>query len=212
MNAQQITSRKLAAIALCLVALGVFGGWLLLSFGSVKLAGVISKTVSIFVGSLWVTVMAFALRIGDVTDLPGLTPEQHVQLEMKARALIRMVWKRAGLNVVCAVLVLLPSVVADSQSGLVAATASQPGSIPPWMLYLAGAATGWAVFSVVSLTFWQEEFRRFKSEMKLKERKEAARKAGLSALSKPAEKPPFATAAPASYRKAPPWSAPIQKH
>lgn len=158
---------KLFVLVLCLALAEV-----LYRFAPVSLIGVVSKTASIFVGTVWVTVMSFALKVAEVTDIPGLTVEEHTRLEHKARDGIRYIWMRAVSNVVSAVFVLLPSVFVDGKTK----------TVWYWMVLCAGVAVAWSVVSVIDQVRWQEDFRRFKSQLKLRERRLLAEKMSVEAM------------------------------
>lgn len=107
--------------------------------------------------------MAFALKVADVTEAPGLSQSEHEHLELKVRGAVRRVWIYAGANALAALLILLPSIVIDAK-----------GALPGWMPILAGAGVGFSTYSIIAHAWWQEELRRFRSKLRERERAELA--------------------------------------
>lgn len=148
-----------AWVRVTLIALGGLGGAVSFLFLQPAMIGAAAKTAAVFLGTVWVTVMAFALKIADITEAPSLSPGEHENLEIRAREAVRRVWVFAGANAVAAVFVLFPSVVVDAKEPLSA-----------WMTIVAGAAVGFSVYSILAHAWWQEELRRFRSKLRERER------------------------------------------
>lgn len=148
-------------VRLSLVATGGLLGAVAFFFAPELLISAISKTAAIFLGTVWVTIMGFALKVADVTETPALTTEEHERLELMTRRAVRRVWTYAGLNAVMAVIVLLPSILLEAKFEL-----------SPWVLVSAGAAIGISIHSVIVHAWWQEELRRFRSTLRSREREE----------------------------------------
>lgn len=130
-------------------------------FAPPALIAVMSKTAAIFLGTVWITVMAFALKVADVTESPALTADEHASMEDLARSAVRRIWIYAGVNAVMTVVALLPSVMVDAKLELSALTT-----------ICAGGAVGFVVHSIVMHAWWQEEIRRFRSSLRAREREE----------------------------------------
>ena len=146
-----------------IMLLGACVGGFLCAWAPYYLIATVSKTAAVFIGTVWVTVMAFALKIADVTEAPNLSPVEHRKLEAKVRAAVKTVWLYAAGNVLAAVLVLIPSVLAESRM-----------PIYDISVVAAGMAAGFAVHSVIAHAVWQEELRRFRSSLRERERTERA--------------------------------------
>jgi hypothetical protein len=123
--------------------------------------GAFSKTSSLLLGAIWVTVMAFAVKIADITESPALTPEEHRKLEEKSQWAVIRVWLVAGGNVIAATALLTPSVLVDGKT-----------PVYEWMMAIAGAGMGFMVFTIGLTSWWQEELRRFRSGLRLREREQ----------------------------------------
>ena len=128
---------------------------------SPSLIAAISKTAAVFIGTVWVTVMAFALKVSDITEAPTLSPGEHEALELKARGAVKRVWLYAGLNAIAAIFVLLPSILVEAKEQL-----------NPWVVVIAASAIGFSVHSIIVHAWWQEELRRFRSSLRERERTE----------------------------------------
>lgn len=143
---------------------GGMAGWLLFVFGSGSylILGAVSKLVAILTGSAWVTLMAFATKVADITESPALTPDEHRRLEWKCKKAVRRAWLFSGGNVLSVILVLVPSILVDGKA-----------PVPHWIVVAAGAASGFTVYSIVIHAWWQEELRSFRSKLRLREREKA---------------------------------------
>ncbi|MDG3066069.1 hypothetical protein ACFQ4M_16950 [Thauera mechernichensis] len=150
-------ARRVAQAGLML--LGALAGWALFLWAPYHLIGAISKTSAVFIGTVWVTVMAFALKVTDVTEAPNLSPTEHRDLEAKARKAVKTVWLYAAGNVLAAILTLVPSVLVEAKMPIYALTVA-----------MAGAAVGFSTHSVLAHAYWQEELRRFRSSLRERER------------------------------------------
>ena len=148
---------------LALILIGAAGGAVLFPFATYHLVGAAAKTLAVFLGTVWVTVMAFTVKVADVTEAPALSASEHRELEAKTREAVKRVWFFAAGNVWAALCILLPSVMVDGKA-----------AVYQWMAAVAGGAGGFAVFSVIAHAAWQEELRRFRSELRERERKEKA--------------------------------------
>lgn len=142
-----------------LMLLGALAGWALFLWAPYHLIGAVSKTSAVFIGTVWVTVMAFALKVADVTEAPNLSPAEHRDLEAKARKAVKTVWVYAAGNVLAAILTLVPSVLVEAKMPIYALTVA-----------MAGAAVGFSTHSVLAHAYWQEELRRFRSSLRERER------------------------------------------
>lgn len=154
-----------------IIAVGALAGGCLYLWAPYHLIAAASKTTAVFIGTVWVTVMAFALKVADVTEAPSLSPAEHRQLEAKARAAVKTVWLYAAGNVLAAVLVLIPSVSADGRMPIYAAS-----------VVIAGMAAGFSAYSVIAHAIWQEELRRFRSSLRERERTEKAHEVLLASI------------------------------
>lgn len=157
MNAVNLTK---AWVRVLLIALGGLGGTIAFLFAPPALISAGSKTAAVLLGTIWVTMMAFALKVADVTEAPGLSPAEHEDLEGKVRSAVQRVWMYAGANAIAALFVLLPSIVIDAKEPL-----------SPWLSILAGAGIGFSIYSIIAHAWWQEELRRFRSKLRERERK-----------------------------------------
>ncbi|MDO8933601.1 MAG: hypothetical protein Q7U97_14500 [Rhodocyclaceae bacterium] len=161
-------------VRVALIALGGLCGGLAYLFLPQGLISAAAKTAAVFLGTVWVTIMAFALKVADVTEAPGLSPAEHEHLELTVRGAVRRVWIYAGANAVAALFILLPSIVIDAKEPLLA-----------WMPILAGSGIGFAVYSILVHAWWQEELRRFRSTLRERERaSQAAEKLAARLASK----------------------------
>ena len=142
-----------------LMLLGALAGWAIFLWSPYHLIGAVSKTSAVFIGTVWVTVMAFALKVADVTEAPNLSPAEHRDLEAKARKAVKTVWLYAAGNVLAAILVLVPSVLVEGKMPVYA-----------FAVAMAGAAVGFSTHSVLAHAYWQEELRRFRSSLRERER------------------------------------------
>lgn len=143
------------------IAIGGLCGGLAFLFLSPALISAAAKTAAIFLGTVWVTIMAFALKVADITEVPGLSPSEHEHLELKVRSAVQRVWMYAAANATAALFILLPSIIVDAKDIL-----------RPWMPILAGAGIGFSVYSILVQAWWQEELRRFRSTLRERERAE----------------------------------------
>lgn len=171
MNSPAFMSSLKLAVALMLIGTAVGAG--LFPFATYHLIGAASKTCAVFMGTVWVTVMAFAVKVADVTEAPALSPSEHRELEVKTRLAVKRIWLFAAGNLVAAMFILLPSVMVDGKT-----------VVYQWMVALAGGAAGFSAFSVLAQAAWQEELRQFRSELRERERKEKALQAISDKLSK----------------------------
>lgn len=154
---------SLSSSAFCalLIAAGVLVGELAFAYAPYKLVGSGAKVLVAFIGTVWLTVMAFTLKIADVTEAPSLTAAEHHRIENFARRAVRRVWWFAAGNAVAALLVLIPPALVDARQ-----------AVWQWQLILAGGAMGFSTFSIIMQASWQEEIRRFRSELRERERHE----------------------------------------
>jgi len=183
-----------------LMLLGALAGWAVFLWSPYHLIGAVSKTSAVFIGTVWVTVMAFALKIADVTEAPNLSPAEHRDLEAKARRAVKTVWLYAAGNVLAAILVLVPSVLVEGKMPVYAFTAA-----------LSGAAVGFSTYSVLAHAYWQEELRRFRSSLRERERVAKAEEA-LAASVKPSAIGDDIQRQIASKNRAIEWPASGSKH
>lgn len=156
MDGTKLTKRW---VRIALIAVGGLCGGLAFLFAPAVLVGATAKTAAIFLGTVWVTIMAFALKVADITEAPGLSPAEHENLEQRVRQAVRRVWVYAAANAGAAVFILLPSIMVDAKEPL-----------RPWMPILAGAGVGFSVYSILVHAWWQEELRRFRSTLRERER------------------------------------------
>lgn len=148
-------------VRILLTAVGGLVGCAAYLFVSPALIAAVSKTSAVFIGTAWVTVMAFALKVADITEAPALTPEEHAALEAKARGAVRRIWGYAGIIAALTAVVLAPSVMVDAKIELE----------PVWVV-AAGGAIGYVVHVIVLHAAWQEELRQFRSDLRVREREE----------------------------------------
>lgn len=148
-------------VRIALIATGGLCGGLAFLFAPPAVLSAAAKTAAIFLGTVWVTIMAFALKVADITEAPGLSPREHEHLELKVRAAVWRVWMYAAANAVAALLILLPSIIIDAKE-----------VVQPWIPILAGAGLGFSVYSILVQAWWQEELRRFRSSLRERERAE----------------------------------------
>lgn len=144
---------------LTLIALGAVGGAVAFLSVAPSVIGGGSKVAAVFLGTVWVTIMAFALKVADVTEAPGISPEQHERLEIMVRCAVKRVWLYAGANAVAALFILIPSIIVDAKEPL-----------KGWMCVAGGASIGFCVYSIIAQAWWQEELRRFRSRLREDER------------------------------------------
>jgi cytochrome bd-type quinol oxidase subunit 2 len=157
-----------------LVVIGGVFGEAAFRFAPPSLLGAAFKTFAVLVGTVWVTVMAFSLKVADLTDLPGLTVDEHRRLDERAREAIRRVWLYAGLNVLAAIFTLAPTVFAESRHVSY-----------EWMAICAGMAVGFAAYSTIRCALWQDEFRELRSSLRLRERERAHQELLLKSIAHP---------------------------
>ncbi len=171
MNSQNsFASRKTQFI---LMLIGAMVGAGLFPFATYHLVGATAKTLAVFLGTAWVTVMAFATKVADVTEAPALSASEHRELEARTQQAVKRVWLFAAGNVFAALCVLLPSVMVDGKA-----------AVYQWMAALAGCGAGFSVFSIIAQAAWQEELRQFRSELRERERREKALQAINDKLTK----------------------------
>lgn len=151
-------------VRLVLIAIGAVGGAVAFVVVPPPIIGGASKVAAVFLGAVWLTVMGFAFKVADVTEAPGLSPRQHERLEALIRGAVWRVWRYAGANAVAAVFILIPSIIVDAKATLSA-----------WMVVAAGAAVGFSVHAIIVHAWWQEELRRFRSQLRGAEREEHLR-------------------------------------
>lgn len=156
MNGTALTKRW---VRVALIAVGGLCGGLVFLFTPAAVVGAAAKTAAVFLGTVWVTIMAFALKVADITEAPGLSPSEHENLEQRVRQAVRRVWVYAAANAGAAIFILLPSIVVDAKEPL-----------QPWMPILAGAGAGFSIYSILVQAWWQEELRRFRSSLRERER------------------------------------------
>jgi hypothetical protein len=165
--------RWLTALATVTLLVGAAGGWALFTFAPYYLIGSISKFVAVLIGTAWVTLIAFATKIADITESPALTPAEHRTLEVRCRQAVRRVWLMSSINFLAVIIVLIPSAMVDGKAIVV-----------EWMTISAGIAFAFSIYSVAAHAWWQEELRTFRSSLRLRER-ELAEQAAKRALFSP---------------------------
>lgn len=148
-------------IRITLAACGAMAGCVGFYFVSPALIAAFSKTSAVFIGTAWITVMAFALKIADVTEAPALSPEEHAELEAMARNGVKSIWRYAGCVAIATAVVLTPSLIVEARVEL----------DPLWVM-AAGAALAWVVHVVILNAAWQEEMRQFRSDLRAREREQ----------------------------------------
>lgn len=141
------------------LAIGAVSGWVLFHFGTYHLLGAVAKALAVLIGSAWVTLMAFATKVSDITESPALTPDEHRRLEAKCRKSVRRIWELSVANAIAVLFVLIPSAMVDGKT-----------AVYEWMIIVACMAAGFAVYSIAIHAWWQEELRSFRSELRLRER------------------------------------------
>ncbi|HLO63283.1 MAG TPA: hypothetical protein VK165_10015 [Azonexus sp.] len=150
--------------ALALLVGGGFG-YAITLFGTYALFGSISKLLALLIGSAWVTLLAFATKIGDITESPTLSPSEHQRLEAKCKKAVRRVWLWSVLNFCFVIIELVPAALVDAKTPVYHA-----------LMIIAGMAAGLSVYSVVLHAYWQEELREFRSNLRLRERERTQNK------------------------------------
>lgn len=164
--------RWLTVLAIVALFIGAAGGWTLFSFAPYYLIGSISKFVAVLIGTAWVTLIAFATKIADITESPALTPAEHRTLEIRSRQAVRRIWLMSSINFLAVIIVLIPSAMVDSKTTVV-----------EWMTISAGIAFAFSIYSVSAHAWWQEELRTFRSSLRLRERELAEKAAKLALFS-----------------------------
>ncbi|TLS17954.1 MAG: hypothetical protein FDZ72_11630 [Betaproteobacteria bacterium] len=165
-------SRWLSILAVVALLIGATGGWALFSFAPYHLIGSISKFVAVLIGTAWVTLIAFATKIADITESPALTPAEHRTLEIKCRQAVRRIWWMSSINFLAVIIVLIPSAMVDAKAVVI-----------EWMTISAGIAFAFSIYSVAAHAWWQEELRAFRSSLRLRERELAENAAKLTLFS-----------------------------
>lgn len=166
--------RWLTHLALAALLIGAVGGWMLFAFAPYYLIGSISKFVAVLIGTAWVTVIAFATKIAEITEAPALTSAEHRTLEDRCRQAVRRVWLMSSINFLAVIIVLIPSAMVDGKA-----------MVMEWMTISAGAASAFSIYSVAAHAWWQEELRAFRSTLRLRERESAEQAAKLALFSVP---------------------------
>ncbi len=72
--------------------IGAMVGAGLFPFATYHLVGATAKTLAVFLGTAWVTVMAFATKVADVTEAPALSASEHRELEARTQQAVKRVW------------------------------------------------------------------------------------------------------------------------
>ena len=187
--------RWLTALAVLALLTGGVGGWALFAFAPYHLIGSISKFVAVLIGTAWVTLIAFATKIADITESPALTSAEHRTLEDRCRKAVRRVWLISLVNFLAVIVVLIPSAMVDGKAIVV-----------EWMTISAGMASGFSIYSVAAHAWWQEELRTFRSALRLRERESAEQAAKLALFSHSiTEFPPTVEAEIAEYNHSFGW-------
>lgn len=140
-------------------------GYVITLFGTYALFGSISKLLAVLIGSAWMTLLAFATKIGDITESPALTPREHQRLEAKCKQAVRRIWRWSVLNFCFVIAQLVPAALVDAKAPVYHA-----------MIVVAGMAAGLSVYSIVLHAYWQEELREFRSKLRLREREKSQNK------------------------------------
>lgn len=159
-------------LRLVLITIGAVGGAVAFIVIPPSIIGGASKVAAVFLGAVWLTIMGFAFKVADVTEAPGLSPEQHEKLEATVRGAVWRVWLYAGANAVAAVFILIPSIIVDAKA-----------TLSGWMVVTAGAAIGFSTHAIIVHAWWQEELRRFRSQLRGVEREEKLREKLVEKLS-----------------------------
>jgi drug/metabolite transporter (DMT)-like permease len=188
-------------VRVALIALGGVGGGAAFLFLPEAMIAAAAKTAAVFLGTVWVTIMAFALKMADVTEAPGLSQSEHEHLEFKVRGAVRRVWIYAGANALAALFILLPSIIIDAK-----------GVLSAWMPILAGAGVGFSIYSIIAHAWWQEELRRFRSTLRERERAEQAAERLASKLASGVPLTPEEKAEIAKHNSRIDWPAPPTAH
>lgn len=140
-------------------------GYAITLFGTYALFGSISKLLAVLIGSAWITLLAFATKISDITESPALTPSEHQRLEAKCKQAVRRIWRWSILNFCFVIAQLVPAALVDAKAAVYHAT-----------MVVAGMAAGLSVYSIVLHAYWQEELREFRSKLRLRERERSQNK------------------------------------
>lgn len=153
----------IASLLACVVLGALAAFTLVVSVDVAKVTEMAKWSLGIF-AFVWTTLLAFMAKLSDVTDVSGLTYEQHEKLDRIVRVKIQRLWLVARLNVLGSCVGLVPTLfIADHEAWAI------------WLFPLLGAMLGLAAFCVLLYAEWLEELRSFRSKQKFEERLVAAR-------------------------------------
>jgi len=110
-------------------------------------------------------------KLSELTELPALYARQHSRVEVLVARYTRRLWGQGALLAVSALASALPALLLQSQT-----------SVPEYVFWIAGAALGVVLSCVLRSYFLIEHVRKFKSEMRQQDRREAARREQLKTL------------------------------
>ena len=159
--------------ALCILLGSLVGLHVGVSYQPAQIAGIAKWGIGIF-AFLWTVLLGFMAKVSDVTDVPGITYEEHRRLDLIVKHKLRRLWSLSRLNVFASVLCSIP--ISTLENGT---------AVSPWLCAAIGGLIGIGVFCVLLYETWLEELREFRSEMKEKERLSKSREELLKSMSEP---------------------------
>lgn len=158
---------------LCILLGSLVGLYVGVTYQPAQIAGFAKWGIGIF-AFLWTVLLGFMAKVSDVTDVPGITYEEHRRLDQIVKQKLQRLWFLCRVNVFASVLCSIP--ISTLESGTV---------VSPWLCATIGGLIGIGVFCVLLYETWLEELREFRSNMKEKERLSKAREEILKSMSKP---------------------------
>lgn len=164
-------------VLLCILLCGLAGLCAALLLEPQQLSNLLKWVLGIF-AFLWSVLLGFMAKVSDITDVPGITYQQHQELDRAVQQKLGRLWALARANILAATFLLIPTMLLEK--GI---------SVAPWVAAVIGGVVGGAVSCILLYEIWLEELRSFRSALKQKEREEKARETVLKKLEQAEERP-----------------------
>jgi hypothetical protein len=164
-------------VLLCILMCALAGLCAALLLEPQQLSSLLKWVLGIF-AFLWSVLLGFMAKVSDITDVPGITYQQHQELDRVVQQKLSRLWALARTNILAATSLLIPTMLLEK--GI---------AIAPWIAVVIGGLVGVAVSCILLYEIWLEDLRSFRSGLKQKEREEKAKDALLKKLEQAEERP-----------------------
>lgn len=139
--------------------------WLLSKRYSVLMPDIL-KMSTVIVGVVWAFSIHIYNKLFDLTDVSGMTYEEHERLEFFVHNRLANFWRSAFLIGILGMLAWMPSIYREATKS----------TVPLYIILIGAFAIGVASYMLARLLIIQEEIRVFRSQLKQNARKEEERK------------------------------------